>query len=231
MNIWDGVITQRDKEVYATAGYGKPIGLTNLGKRPAILVIDVTTSFIGDKPEPILESIKHYPNSCGEAGWQATHKIKDLLQVAREKRLPIMYSLSEAPERSNKETAWSFKKTRFSPAEGNTIPDIIKPQPEDIIIRKRKPSVFFGTPLMSLLNFNDVDTVVVTGCTTSGCVRASVIDAFSYAFKVVIVEECVFDRGEISHKVNMFDMHQKYADVAPLGDVLEYLSGLPARNP
>jgi maleamate amidohydrolase len=72
-----------------------------------------------------------------------------------------------------------------------------------------------------------VDTLLVAGTTTSGCVRATVVDAFSYNFKVVIVEECVFDRGQASHKINLFDMQAKYADVVPLEAALNYLDELP----
>ena len=96
-----------------------------------------------------------------------------------------------------------------------------------MVIRKDKPSVFFGTPLMSYLHELQVDTLLVTGTTTSGCVRATVVDAFSYNFKVVVVEECVFDRGQASHQVNLFDMQAKYADVVSLEDALRYLDKLP----
>jgi maleamate amidohydrolase len=102
----------------------------------------------------------------------------------------------------------------------------IAPRDGDIVIRKDKPSVFFGTPLMSYLHELQVDTLLVAGTTTSGCVRATVVDAFSYNFKVVVVEECVFDRGQASHKVNLFDMQAKYADVVPLEAALGYLDEL-----
>ena len=95
------------------------------------------------------------------------------------------------------------------------------------MILKDKPSVFFGTPLMSYLHELQVDTLLVTGTTTSGCVRATVVDAFSYNFRVVVVEECVFDRGQASHKVNLFDMQAKYADVVSLEAALHYLVELP----
>jgi isochorismate hydrolase len=110
---------------------------------------------------------------------------------------------------------------------GNTIVEEIAPQQGDIIVRKQKPSAFFGTPLISMLNEVLADSVLVTGTTTSGCVRASVIDAFSYNLKVSVIEECVFDRGQASHKINLFDMAMKYADVIPLKEAIEYIHGLP----
>jgi nicotinamidase-related amidase len=109
----------------------------------------------------------------------------------------------------------------------NEIVEEIAPQPGDIIVHKQKPSAFFGTALMSMLNEVHADTVLVCGTTTSGCVRASVIDAFSYNMKVSVVEECVFDRGQASHKINLFDMAMKYADVIPLKETVEYIRDLP----
>jgi len=90
--------------------------------------------------------------------------------------------------------------------------------------QKVRPSMFFGTALAAYLTSLRVDTVLVCGCTTSGCVRATVVDAFSYSYKTIVVEECTFDRSAVSHKVNLFDMHQKYADgtssdwIGPAGD-------------
>ena len=110
---------------------------------------------------------------------------------------------------------------------GNTIVEEIAPQKGDIVVRKQKPSAFFGTPLISMLNEVHADSVFVTGTTTSGCVRASVIDAFSYNFKVSVIEECVFDRGQASHKINLFDMAMKYADVISLKEATDYIRGLP----
>jgi maleamate amidohydrolase len=81
--------------------------------------------------------------------------------------------------------------------------------------------------LMSMLNEVHADSVLIAGTTTSGCVRASVIDAFSYNLKVSVIEECVFDRGQASHKINLFDMAMKYADVVSLNETIEYVSGLP----
>jgi maleamate amidohydrolase len=106
------------------------------------------------------------------------------------------------------------------------VPDL-GPWPGERVIVKTMPSAFFGTPLASLLTYLAVDTCIVTGMVTSGCVRATVVDAFSHNFRVVVPEECVADRGELSHKVNLFDIHMKYGDVRPLDDVLEYLARGP----
>jgi nicotinamidase-related amidase len=230
MAIWDDVLTDRDKQVFAAAGYGKRQGF---GDRPAVIVVDVNYNFVGDVPEPILESIKKYRNSCGEEGWQGVYHIRSLLDAARSRGVPIFYST--APRRQIALTAgrWHGKNSRGQEdfqnraRDGNEIVREIAPQDGDMVILKDKPSVFFGTPLISYLNELHVDTLLVAGTTTSGCVRATVVDAFSYNFKVVIVEECVFDRGQTSHKINLFDMQAKYADVVPLEAALRYLDELP----
>jgi len=232
MATWDDILTERDKEVFALSGFGKKAGL---GQRPALLIIDVNYNFTGDKPEPILESVKRFRTSCGEEGWQAVYRIRELLAGARKKHLPTFYTTAEE-NRSNSTLmvgGWAAKSNRTTEdmteqwEKANEIVEEIAPQPGDIIVHKQKPSAFFGTALMSMLNEVHADTVLVCGTTTSGCVRASVIDAFSYNMKVSVVEECVFDRGQASHKINLFDMAMKYADVIPLKETVEYIRDLP----
>ena len=230
MAIWDDILTERDKEVFAKSGYGKRQGY---GQRPAVLVIDMNYNFVGDRPEPILKSVERFRNSCGEEGWEGVHRIRELLGEARRKHLPIFYTTAEERRNSAAVGRWQGKNRRSSEdqreewAKGNDIVAEIAPEDGDILVRKQKPSAFFGTALASMLNELHADSVLVTGCTTSGCVRASVIDAFSYNFKVSVVEECVFDRGQASHKINLFDMNAKYADIIPLKEALEYIKGLP----
>jgi nicotinamidase-related amidase len=232
MATWDDILTARDKEVFALSGYGKRAGF---GQRPAVLVIDVNYNFVGDKPEPILESVKRFRNSCGAEGWEGVHAIRELLAEARKKHLPIFYTTGHDDGSSSVSFGGWHAKNRRSAEDftetwdkGNAIVEEIAPQAGDIVVRKQKPSAFFGTPLMSMLNEVHADSVLVAGTTTSGCVRASVIDAFSYNFKVSVVEECVFDRGQASHKINLFDMAMKYSDVVPLKEAVDYIRGLPA---
>ena len=230
MATWDDILTERDKQVFAAAGYGKRQGF---GSRPAVIVVDVNYNFVGDTPEPILESIKKYRNSCGEEGWQGVYQISRLLDAARGKGVPIFYSTAPSQRSALAAGRWHGKNRRGEEdfqrrsQDGNEIVREIAPHEGDIVILKDKPSVFFGTPLMSYLHELQVDTLLVAGTTTSGCVRATVVDAFSYNFKVVVAEECVFDRGQASHKVNLFDMQAKYADVVPLEATLNYLDELP----
>jgi nicotinamidase-related amidase len=222
---WVATIPPHDRAVYEASGYGRR---GTPGIKPALLVIDVTYGFIGREPLPLLESIAKYPNSCGENGWRAMDRISHILEVARETGVPIYYTAGVTDHVVHHAGRWRDKhpRTLDQPDDAQVIPEAIAPQADDVIIRKTKPSVFYGTPLLSSLIDRRVDTVIVTGCTTSGCVRATVVDAFSNGFTTLVAEDAVFDRGELSHAVNLFDMDQKYADVVGTDAALAYLDSL-----
>jgi len=177
MAIWDDVLTERDKQVYQKAGYGKKL---DFGEKPALLIIDVTYDFVGDKPEPILKSIERFPRSCGEDGWKAVHQIASLLPLAREKQIPIIYSTVERRARSLIPHAWSRRALGREEAGKQGSEEIVReiaPAENEFVISKFAPSIFFGTYIMSILIPLKVDTLLLCGGTTSGCVRASVVDA------------------------------------------------------
>jgi maleamate amidohydrolase len=230
--MWEKYLTDLDRRVYAAAGFGHKSGF---GSRPAVLIIDVQYRTCGELPKPILEAIKEYKTSCGEAAWNAVKVIERLLAAARPRNIPIFYPVVERKNRF--ETGrWKDKipsiadQPSYIGDRGTQVIDSIAPQPGDVVVSKRYASAFFGTPLMTYLNDLDRDTVIVTGCTTSGCVRATVADAFSYAFNVIVVADGVYDRGEVSHAVNLFDMDQKYADVLASDEVIHYLESLPKQK-
>ena len=230
--IWDKFLTERDRKVFAAAGYG---ALQGFGKRPALLVVDVNYNFCGDQPEPILESIKRWRNSCGEDAWPGIAVIKRLVESARAKGVPVIYTTGTArPDLWNR-GSWLLKNSRAGEdvrrpenLDGNEIVPDIAPAPQDIVVRKEKPSAFFSTPLLSYLVLLNCDSVIVTGTTTSGCVRATVLDAFSNNYRVTVVEDGCFDRSQASHAVSLCDMHAKYADVRASADVLDFLGQYPA---
>ncbi len=232
--LWDKFLTERDKQVFEASGYGAHAGF---GKKPALLIIDVNYNFCGDKREPILESIKRWRNSCGEDAWDALPHIRKLIDAAREKGIPVIYTTGEGREDGWDRGGWGWKNARtkedMAPPEarqtnrpGNDIMDEIAPEPQDIVVRKLKPSAFHGTALMGFLNDLGADSLIVTGTTTSGCVRASVIDAFSLNLRVALVEEGCFDRSQASHAINLCDMHAKYADVIPAEDALAFIENI-----
>ena len=113
-----------------------------------------------------------------------------------------------------------------SPSDSNEVVAEIAPLPDEPVLPKTKPSLFHGTPLLDLLVADGIDSLVVTGGTTSGCVRATVVDAFSHNLAVLVAEDGVFDRGELSHAVNLFDMDEKYADVLPAAEIADWLRGV-----
>lgn len=230
--VWDKFLTERDKAVFKAAGYGAKAGP---GKRPAVLVIDVNYNFTGDTREPILESIKRWPNSCGEDGWDAIPPLQRLIARARAKGLPVIYTTGTRRPDGWDRGSWDWKntrtglptRTRETNRDGNDIVAEIAPEAQDVVIRKLKPSAFHGTPLQSFLTLLGVDTLIVTGTTTSGCVRASVLDAFANNFRIQIMEEGCFDRSQASHAINLCDMDAKYADVVNEADIAAYIDGLP----
>jgi maleamate amidohydrolase len=235
--IWNKFLTERDKAVFAAGGFGARAGF---GKRPALLVIDVNWAFCGERPEPILESVKRWRTSCGEDAWVALPYIRQLIDKAHGKGLPVVYTTGEGRADKWDRGSWGWKSSRADetggaapagtnapPVDGNEIVAMIAPGPKDIVVKKQKPSGFFGTNLASYLTLLGCDSVIVTGTTTSGCVRATAVDAFSLNYRVILAEEGCFDRSEASHALSLCDMHAKYADVVPTAEVLAYFDGLP----
>ncbi len=183
---------------------------------------------IGTAPKPFWESIKEFPTSCGDVGWNAMHHIAVLLAEFRRNNWPVLYP-HVAPK--NKATdggrlAAKVPSIMNIPEKGYEFPAEIAPREGDVLIPKKHPSAFFATPLASHLIDLQADTLVVTGCTTSGCVRGSVVDAFAFNFRSLVPHDAVYDRSATSHAVNLFDMASKYADVGSTAEILEKLRPL-----
>lgn len=223
-HAWEGVIPESDLLIYERAGFGRKGGL---GTRPGILIIDVQYRTVGLEPAPILEAMKTYPTACGQAGWDAVFAIERLLRVARPMGIPVFYPYV-APKLAYDAGRLAGKVPTIMGIDerGYEFVQQIAPRPDDVLIPKKHPSAFFGTPLVSYLIDKGVDTLLVCGCTTSGCVRSTVSDAFAYNFRVAVIEECVYDRGSLSHAVNLFDIQSKYADVLWLDEAVSYLESL-----
>ena len=218
---WDGIISEEEQRAYRAAGFGRPGGI---GSRPALLIIDVQYRTVGTTPMPFWEAIKEFPTSCGEVAWGAVRNIQLLLAEFRRRGWPVLYP-HVAPKQATDGGRLAEKVPAIMtiPERGYDFVAEIAPQPGDVLIPKKHPSAFFATPLASHLIDLQADTLVVTGCTTSGCVRGSVVDAFAFNFRVLVAEDAVYDRSRVSHAVNLFDMSEKYADVAPTREVLARL--------
>ena len=182
-----------------------------------------------------MESIKRWRNSCGAEAWDSVARIRELIDVAHAQGVPVIYTTGVRRADNWDSGSWSWKNSRTgertlvarTERDGNEIVDEIAPEPHDIVVPKQKPSGFFGTNLLSYLVLLGCDSVIVTGTTTSGCVRATVLDAFSNNFRVTVAEEACFDRSEASHAINLCDIQAKYADVLNVEEVKRYLASLP----
>ena len=165
MAIWDDATTPRDKQVLDACGYGRVRGL---GARPALIVIDMNYNWVGDRREPVLESIKRIRHSCGEEAWDAVDTVRALLDKARRKKIPVIYTTGYGPENHYESKRRPWKNHRHEEDETMDysarmkIVAEIAPAPLDIVIQKAKPSGFFGTPLHAVLNDYAVDTLLVT---------------------------------------------------------------------
>lgn len=230
---WESILSEEEIATFHASGYGTFLGL---GARPALVVVDVTYAFTGDKDDvSLLDSITKWPNSCGPCSWPAVRNIERLLATFRSKNMPIFYT-KMAPVRADRVGQCMWRSTRIAPdsddqappAYGGEIVRDIAPQPRDIVIQKHAPSAFFGTGLMAALNGLAVDSIVVCGTTTSGCVRASVVDAFSYNVRAMVVDDATFDRLPTSHAMSLFDMDMKYADVVSTDDLIPTVLDFPA---
>lgn len=221
MKPWADVINLEEEETYQKVGFGKPVGM---GERPGLIIIDVQYRTVGTKPMPVDEAIKEFPTSCGEYGWAAIRNLSSLLQEFRNRDLPILFAYV-APKESFDAGRLSDKVPSIMTVSerGYDFVDEVSPREGDILLPKRHPSAFFGTPLVSYLVNLGIDTLVVTGATTSGCVRGTVVDAFSYNFRVVVPHDCVYDRAPSPHKANLFDMAYKYADVTTSEEIITLL--------
>ena len=226
---WDRFISDLDREVYSKCGFGAPVGL---GQRPALLIIDAQYRTTGESSAPILEAMKDYATAIGEEAWKAVGQIEKLLARFREAGRPVMYAqgertgLQEGGRYTDKIPALG-QDYNLPGSRGAQIVEPLAPNPEDVIIRKRFPSIFFGTNLITQLVNAGVDTLLVVGCTTSGCVRSTVVDGMSYGFRCIVPWDCVWDRSEAIHAINLFDMSQKYADVMSLDELFPLLDAVP----
>ena len=226
--VWDRYLTDSDK-AHLAGQTRAPIGF---GARPALLLVDLYRAVFGDRREPLLEAVKRWPSSCGPAAWDAVPHIQRLLACARDSGIPVVHVTRLAGEGV---VGWGDRIHRRPgdqarrEAEADIIPEVA-PLPTELVLRKAAPSSFAGTALEAHLRAWDVDTLIVAGESTSGCVRATVVDAATNAFRVIVAEECVFDRHEAPHAIDLFDMHQKYADVLGLDEVLSHMASLGRRR-
>ena len=217
-HCWNDIVPAED---YAT--YRPYVRETYIGETPALLAIDLYNLVYKGGAKPPHEITAEFPGTCGIYAHEAIEPTQNLFAACHKAGLPIYYiagTFSPKRVRSTQRLVSPVTEHDYNVHEAFT------PRAEDVLFRKERASAFFGTPLIAHLTQKGINSLIVCGESTSGCVRASVLDAYSYGFHISIVEECVFDRSSLTHKINLFDMHHKYADVMKLDEVLAHLEGL-----
>lgn len=225
-HCWKDIVPADVLEIYGH--YARKVFV---GPSPALLAIDLYELAYEGGPKPVAELHKIYPSSLGEYAYAAMEPTKRLFVAARAAGLPVLYTTQDIrPDRQPGRVTATRRQNMTPDPALYSIKTEFKPQPGDVVIAKQRASAFYGTPIMAHLTQLGVRTVIMCGESTSGCVRASAVDAYSNGFHVVLVEQCCFDRSLLSHKVNLFDMHHKYADVLHIDEVVAHLKNLAVRK-
>jgi nicotinamidase-related amidase len=208
---------EKARRIYAKAGLGESV---TMGSRPAVLVVDFSCGFT-DAECPLGSDLSDQVGAT-----------RRLLDVAREKGLPVIFTTIGFEASLKDGGLWLQKVPTLGELQlGGRWVEIdprLDPRPDETVIVKKGASAFFGTNLAAILISQGVDSVVLCGATTSGCIRATAIDLLQYGFPTLVPRECVGDRAQAPHDANLFDIQAKYADVVPLEEALAYVESVPA---
>ncbi len=200
--VWKDALSKADREVIEEWGEGGLKHSRDIGENPAVVVVDVQQSMVGPEA-PVEEACKESRLACGTNAWKAIDEIKKLLATARGNYIPVYY---------------------FKAGEGAEIIGEIEPEPNDVVMEKTSSSGFFSTSFTTKLRNDGVDTLVITGGSTCGCVRATVDDAYARGYGVIVPYSCVFDRIELSHKASLLDISMKRGNVLSRQETEGFLS-------
>lgn len=222
---WDEILTALEREIITRGGYGKPRGL---GARPCLLIIDCQHNHIG-ADRPILDQIDQWPAGAGDAGWRIVRNIVPILAGCREHGRPIVFTRYCYTQQGAQFDAFAKKRGKdlsafVDGAPGTEIVEPLTPLDDELVLAKAHASAFYGTTLLSYLISLRVDSLLLTGVSTSGCVRATAVDGASLGYAVAVVADCVTDRIALSHKASLLDLWMKYTDVIDSAEVIKYLS-------
>lgn len=216
------VVSDLERAALERAGYRGTVGL---GHRSALLVVDVTYAFCGPSPGlPLGEAVVTHPNASGRVAWEAVARIGELVALAREVGWPLVFTRPGDPGG----VRWADKQQRGGdvPEDAHEVVPATGFVPgEDTLVDKPAPSAFFATDVAERLAALEVDGVVVCGGVTSGCVRATAVDAFSHGLRTTVVADATFDRLVVSHQVALFDLALKYADVCTTRELARTVRG------
>lgn len=219
-NVWDSIVPQSERERLLSTGFGSDV---QLGQRPCLLVVDVTLSFLGRRPGDTTGP--EYVTACGEEGWRRLPAIVSVLEAAR--RAGIDRVLTKGSPGATEVVGGAIKLSQGGAVARHTheapFPEELAPADDEFVLEKTKASAFFSTPLLTYLHQRRIDSLIVIGTTTSGCVRATAVDGASYGYPVVVVEDACFDRSPFAHAANLFDIQMKYGSVLSSDDLIATL--------
>jgi len=228
---WDRYLGEADRAVLARGRFAQRMGF---GERPAIIAIDCQRYMVGERGI----GGERFPSSCGPVGWAAVDRIAVILQAGRAAGVPVFLTRFALDPTGADIGVYGRKRSfldrpdwclEHSPG-AELLPEV-GPELGDIVLVKKKPSGFFGTPLLSYLIDRRIDTVIVLGGATSNCVRATVFDASSFNFRTIVPADAVFDRLPVSHAISLFDIDRQFADVVTSDDVVAHFAALaPTRK-
>lgn len=223
--IWDQYLEEQDKKVLERGRFARRMGF---GKNPAIIVVDAQKYMVGE-----LGKESEWPSSSGEPGHKAMEQIVALVNHGQKRNIPVFFTRFEIDPSGKDMGVYALKRDLLKTPHwclsgeiGAELVNDLVPNDKDIVFVKKKPSCFHGTPLLGYLVERQIDTVIVVGGSTSNCVRATVFDAASYNYRVIIPQEAVFDRFPISNAISLFDMDRQFADVVSAQEVLNYFDTL-----
>ncbi len=220
MKRWMEIYTEQDRQVLGKAGMGTT---QTFGQRPVFLIIDTNWRTLGPRGHEILTAMDTSRGACGASGWEAVKQTQRLLHACRGAHIPVIFVTGDSVTRVYQGRSSTKGPVGALNLAVEEMPEEIAPVAGELVIRKTRASAFFDTPLENCLKSLKDDCLLVVGNSTSGCVRASVIDAWSYGHTVFLVEEGCYDRFELSHLVNLFDMNAKYADVISIDEALGHV--------
>ena len=232
MAIWDDLLSEHDQRVIGARAQSSSAAKAavprdkGFGERPALLNIDMNVGAVGEN-RPIFEQLDTYPSACGPFAWAAIPYQQEIIAAARAAGIPVISSIQTL--RASHQLA-GYDDQDYSHSELNPQSEFqaeVAPQPGDLVIEKYCASVFFDSPLLRILQEKKIDTLLLMGNSTSGCVRATAVDGSYYpGLRMCVVEEAVFDRFELSHKAALFDINMKYAKLVSTTEALDYFNRL-----
>lgn len=214
---WLKEIPAKDLEHYLRVGMLHSIPP---GANPALIVVDVTYGFCGSEGLTLDQAGKEFPTAAGPVAWETMPRVAKLIRMFRDLRRPIVYTYPDPATQVF--TGATGKSTRkIKPPKFHEIPAVVAPQDGEWVMGKPQASIFFQTPLSIYLTRSKVDTVVLCGVATSGCIRASAVESVSHGYTTIVVDDCCFDMSYYAHCANLFDLHAKYATVMSLNELAQ----------